>query len=98
MLTLVMAYSIFLKLSFVNHSSKFADELILPFLWAQDGFSEPSQEMADALKMGLAAPDKFSLLGGVALLGLGGVLVLCALVWLLMTKRRGAGGVTFPAR
>ena len=28
----------------------FADELILPFLWAQDGFSEPSQEMADAIR------------------------------------------------
>ena len=78
--------------------SNFADELILPFLWAQDGFSEPSEEMAEALKFGLAAPAKLSLLGGVALLGLGGAMVLIALVWLLFTKRQGGSGLTFPAR
>ena len=41
----------------------FADELVLPFLWAQDGFSEPSEEMAKAIKFGLDAPSKLSLLG-----------------------------------
>ena len=52
----------------------FADELVLPFLWAQDGFSEPSEEMAKAIKFG-----KLSLLGGVALIAIGGGLVLGAL-------------------
>ena len=57
----------------------FADELVLPFLWAQDGFSEPSEEMAKAIKFGLDAPSKLSLLGGVALIAIGGGLVLGAL-------------------
>ena len=42
--------------------SKFADELILPLLWVQDGFSEPSQEMLDLVKFCLAAPHRFSLI------------------------------------
>jgi len=75
----------------------FADELILPFLWAQDGFSEPSQEMADAIRFGVEAPSKLSLLGGVALIAVGGALVLSVLVWLLITKRQGGGGIPFPA-
>ena len=27
--------------------SKFPEQLVLPFLWAQDGFGEPSDEMAE---------------------------------------------------
>lgn len=76
--------------------SNFADELILPFLWAQDGFSEPSEEMASAIKFGLGAPAKLSLLGGVALIAVGGLMILSVLVWLLVTKRQGAGALTFP--
>merc|ERR1719447_644100 len=55
----------------VESMSNFADELVLPFLWAQDGFSEPSEEMAKAIKFGLDAPSKLSLLGGVALIAIG---------------------------
>ena len=101
----------------------FADELILPFLWAQDGFSEPSQEMADAIRsefkhtshlletlvnkpslngglvsrheklyifykcffrFGVEAPSKLSLLGGVALIAVGGALILSVLVKFVM--------------
>ena len=43
--------------------SKFPDELILPFLWAQDGFDEPSDEMAEAIGYGLAIPKKISMIG-----------------------------------
>ena len=43
--------------------SKFPDELILPFLWAQDGFDEPSDEMAEAIAYGLAIPKKISMIG-----------------------------------
>ena len=43
--------------------SKFSDELILPFLWAQDGFDEPSEEMAEAIRFGLAAPKKLAMIG-----------------------------------
>ena len=67
--------------------SNFAEELILPFLWAQDGFSEPSVEMADAIKFGLSAPQKLSMLGGAGLLVVGGVLLLAALVWVLWYRR-----------
>ena len=44
--------------------SKFPDELILPFLWAQDGFSEPSDAMAEAIRYGLAAPKRITMIGG----------------------------------
>ena len=59
----------------------FSEELVLPFLWAQDGFSEPSSPMASAIQFGLAAPHQLPLLGGVVLLVLGGAMVLVAVVW-----------------
>ena len=57
-------------------SSNFTDELVLPFLWAQDGFSEPSENMASAIRFGIVAPYQLPLLGGVVLLVLGGAMVL----------------------
>ena len=56
----------------------FADELVLPLLWVQDGFSEPSQEMVDLVKFCLAAPYTVSLVGGIVLMGLGLVLLFVA--------------------
>ena len=70
--------------------------MILPFLWAQDGFSEPSEAMASAIKFGLGAPSKLSLLGGLGLIAVGGLMILSVLVWLLVTKRQGPGALTFP--
>jgi len=65
--------------------SNFTEELILPFLWAQDGFSEPSAPMASAIHFGLSAPAHLSLIGGVVLLVLGGVMLLlsvgCCSYW-----------------
>jgi len=81
----------------VESMRNFADELVLPFLWAQDGFSEPSEEMAKAIKFGLDAPSKLSLLGGVALIAIGGGLVLGALTWMLVTKRNASNSLTFPS-
>merc|ERR1712131_471338 len=72
----------------VESMRNFADELVLPFLWAQDGFSEPSEEMAKAIKFGLDAPSKLSLGGG---------LVLGALTWMLVTKRNASNSLTFPS-
>jgi len=72
----------------VDILSNFPAELILPFLWAQDGFSEPSEEMAEAIRFGLTAPEKFSMLGGACLLVVGGAMVLTALVWVLWFRRR----------
>ena len=69
--------------------SNFVDELVLPFLWAQDGFSEPSEEMASAIMFGLAAPSKLSSIGGGGLLVTGMVIILTGLGWIFWDKRRG---------
>jgi len=71
----------------IEMMSNFAEELILPFLWAQDGFSEPSEEMAEAIKFGLSAPSKLSMLGGACLLVVGGAMVLAALGWALWYRK-----------
>ena len=67
----------------------FTEELILPFLWAEDGYSEPSRDMADKIKMGLGAPDKIPKLGGIALIALGGLLLLTSLVYFLWSRNSG---------
>ena len=64
-----------------NLFSNFADELVLPLLWVQDGFSEPSQEMVDLIKFCLAAPHQLSLLGGTVLTVVGLVMLLVAGWW-----------------
>lgn len=77
--------------------SGFVDELVLPFLWAQDGFDEPSPAMAKAIGMGLKLPGMASGFGVVLLcLGLG-MLALCVL-WVVWARRTGiqAGAETFP--
>ena len=72
----------------------FVDELVLPFLWLQDGFSEPSIEMANAIEFGLSAPVKLSILGGVGLLVVGGGLLVAALGWGIGVRRQGGWGIT----
>ena len=42
----------------LKYFRKFQRELVLPFLWAQDGFDTPSPEMADAIRLGLDVPAK----------------------------------------
>ncbi len=59
------------------------EEIVLPFLWAQDGFDEPSDEMADMIKMGLAAPKKLPLFVGVLCFVIGGAMLLIALAYFL---------------
>eukprot|EP00092_Neocalanus_flemingeri_P072462 GFUD01089209.1.p1 GENE.GFUD01089209.1~~GFUD01089209.1.p1 ORF type:complete len:607 (+),score=119.83 GFUD01089209.1:142-1962(+) len=68
--------------------SNFPDELVLPFLWAQDGFSEPSSDMASAIRFGLAAPHRLPLLGGVVLLVLGVTMLLVSAGWWAYWARR----------
>jgi len=70
----------------VDIMSQFPDELILPFLWAEDGFSEPSEKMAAAISFGLRAPMLVGGAGGGALLGLGLLLATVGAVWLVRAR------------
>jgi len=70
--------------------SKFQEELVLPFLWAQDGFDHPSEEMAGAIRKGLDIPSKYSRLLGVVLLAIGGGMLISSLVWILWERRARA--------
>jgi len=73
--------------------SNFAEELVLPFLWAQDGFSHPSEEMAAAIKFGLEAPSKISNIGGGGLLVVGILMVLICVGWVLLDRKKGREGL-----
>ncbi len=59
------------------------DELVLPFLWAQDGFSKPSEEMASAIKFGLDASTMLPRLGATVCFVLGGIMVLTSLAYFI---------------
>ena len=52
---------------------------MLPFLWAQDGFSEPSTEMAEAIRFGLEAPRKLSMLGTVIMMIM--MVIIMLMIW-----------------
>ena len=62
------------------------DELVLPFLWAQDGFGEPSVAMADAMKFGLEAPRKLPLLGAAVFFVIGAVLLLIPVAYCIWRR------------
>ena len=71
---------------YVNNHRNVPDELVLPFLWAEDGFSEPSVDMADAILFGLSVGTTLSKIGGTCLIVLGGGIVFAAMCWLLWAK------------
>jgi len=75
----------------------FQEELVLPFLWAQDGFSEPSHEMAHKIGVGLAVPGLAPVAGG-GLLGLGLLLLLIPLLWSAWARKVSSeqAAETFP--
>jgi len=77
--------------------SKFPQQLVIPFLWAQDGFDQPSPEMAKAIRKGLDIPTTYSRLLGVVLLALGGGMLLSSLVWILWRKRSDAPAHNIPS-
>lgn len=70
----------------IDVMSEFADELVLPFLWAQDGFSEPSEGMAHSIALGLKLPG-LSVGGGAVLLCLGLGMVAIAMLWMLWQRK-----------
>jgi len=67
--------------------SKFAEELVLPFLWAQDGFDQPTEEMSTSIRKALDIPSIFSRLLGVLFVALGAGLLIGSLVWILWEYR-----------
>lgn len=70
-------------------------DLVMPFLWAQDGFDEPSEEMASAIAFGLVAPEKLSLLGSIVFLVIGAILLLSCLAYFLWLRRSASQKITY---
>jgi len=79
----------------VDVLSGFVDELVVPFLWAQDGFSEPSEEMANAMKLGLKVPG-LAVVAGAALTGLGLVMVALGLLFIIWQRRVHPTSEVYP--
>jgi len=76
--------------------ANFPERVVVPFLWAQDGYSEPSEEMATAIAKGLGIPGKLSKLGGIVFIAIGAVMLLSSLSWCLWsrsTKSRGSQNI-----
>jgi hypothetical protein len=38
------------KVPDIPELSKLPDQIVMPFMWAEDGFGEPSDKMADAIR------------------------------------------------
>jgi len=72
--------------------SRMRNRIVLPFLWAQDGFDEPTEDMADQIRFGLDAPEKLPLFGAVLLFVVGGVLLLICFVYLIWYRSKVASG------
>lgn len=70
--------------------SKFPEELVLPFLWAQDGFDQPTPEMSATIKGVLDIPSIYSRLLGVLFVALGAGLLIGSLVWILWEYRNNS--------
>ncbi len=66
--------------------SDMREEIVLPFLWAQDGFDEPSEEMAEDIRFGLDAPDKIPVLVAVVCFVVGGLLLLICIGYSIWRK------------
>eukprot|EP00095_Tigriopus_kingsejongensis_P003740 maker-scaffold1209_size55568-snap-gene-0.8 protein:Tk03740 transcript:maker-scaffold1209_size55568-snap-gene-0.8-mRNA-1 annotation:"scavenger receptor class b member 1-like" len=66
------------------------EELLVPFLWAQDGFDEPSEVMAEQLLFGLSAPKKVPMMGAVVCLLIGAVCLAACLGYFFWQRRTRA--------
>jgi len=66
--------------------AKMPDEIVWPFLWAEDGFGAPSDEMRDAIKFGEEAPKLLTMLGAVVFFVLGGTLLLTSLIYFCWSR------------
>ncbi|XP_040564002.2 LOW QUALITY PROTEIN: lysosome membrane protein 2-like [Lepeophtheirus salmonis] len=69
---------------------------VLPFLWAQDGFDEPSEPMAEAIKFGLDAPQKLPMLISVVCFLIGALFILSSVTYFLYVKRVNSSDQIVP--
>ena len=73
--------------------SRMQDKIVMPFLWAQDGFDEPSDELAEAIAFGLEAPQKLPMLGAVVFFVIGGLLLLASLGYFIWRRNSGSASL-----
>ena len=76
--------------------SRMRGQIVLPFLWAQDGFDEPSEELAEAIAFGLEAPQKLPMLGAVVFFVLGGLLLLASLGYFIWRRNTSSANLGKP--
>jgi hypothetical protein len=70
----------------VPQLSKMAEEIVMPLVWIEGGFGEPSEEMVKAIKYHLADPDYLLMLSSIVCFGIGALLLLVALVYFVWSK------------
>ena len=68
--------------------SKMPEEIVVPFLWAQDGFGEPSDEMRDAIRFGEGAAKMVTVVGAIILFAIGGLFLVTALAFFFWCRFR----------
>ena len=67
------------------------DEIVLPFLWAQDGFEEPSDEMRDAIKFGENAAAILTVAGAVMFFVIGALCLLVSMAFFCWSRFSSGG-------
>ena len=67
------------------------DEVVLPFLWAQDGFEEPSDEMRDAIKFGENAAAMLTVVGAAMFFVIGAMCLLVSLAYFCWSRLSSGG-------
>ena len=70
----------------VTQLSKMVEEIVMPLVWIEGGFGEPSEEMVKAIKYHLADPDYLLMLSSIVCFGIGALLLLVALVYFVWSK------------
>ena len=72
-------------------------EIVMPFLWAQVGFNEPSTYMSKLFRFSLEAPDRLPLQGAIVLFVFSGLLAVIPLgyfIWQRQSKKMLFNGKT----
>ena len=68
-----------------------AEEIVLPFLWAQDGFEAPTDEMRDAIRFGENAAAMLTVAFAATLFAVGGLCLLFSLAYFCWWRSSSGG-------